>query len=866
MTLRRLLPRAAAAALTAALVGLAPTPAVAQTQAQTHAGSQAQPRAHSAPDTLDFSQLPGPTVDYTRSNQLLGWNLTPLLRGVASEPAFVDGTDRFWYTVRTPVGVEYIWVDPDANSRRRLFDLAAMAAALSVAADTTFDPATVTLTDVEVLDGGSRIRARTGERWFLCQTATPTCTVDDEYRALPDHHILSPDERWEAFIHDYDLHIMSAGGGDSIRLTTDGEEYFRYGESSPGANQQLRENRSLPTLEWSPDSRKIAVQRLDERDVEFMPIYSSTPQRPRGFQYKFALPGDSVVPAFDIHVVDVESRENLKVDAAPLPIPMSGFFGMDGRSNWRTIRWSTDSQRLWMIHWVRARKRVQLQEVDLDTGRPGPILARDSSHSYVELNLLRQGNPNWLPLGVGAQPGGNEAMGASAQGSAGAGSAGSATPTGYLWFSERDGWAHLYRYDVQGNVVNQVTQGPWTFADIIHLDESRGELIFTARGREEGRVPYYRHLYRVGLDGSGLTLLSQEEADHNVHLSPSGRFIVDRYSAPDDAGRTVLRQARTGQVLQELEEADVSLLERVGWQPPKVISVKARDGVTDLWGLLYTPSELGRELGREADPETEGELVPGPATAAGETQAEPGRTYPIINRIYPGPQIGSVGAWGFSANRGENQGLAELGFVVVEIDSYGTPFRSKAFHTHWYGNMGDNGIPDQIAGMKELAARYPFIDIQRVGIFGHSGGGFSSTGAILRYPDFFKVAVSGSGNHDNRSYGHYWGEQYQGLLERDTLRNTDTFMNQVNALHVENLKGKLLLFHGDMDDNVHPAMTLQVVNALIEANKDFDLVIFPDRAHGLNEEYAVRRRWDYFVTHLLGSNPPREYTITRPAN
>ncbi|MEX2528250.1 MAG: DPP IV N-terminal domain-containing protein [Gemmatimonadota bacterium] len=848
MTYRTASPGAAAAALTLALVGLAQLPAVAQ--AQVDAPSQAQAASQNQAQTS--------TVDYTRSNQLLGWNLTPLLRGVASEPTFVDGTDRFWYTVRTPVGVEYIWVDPDANSRRPLFDLAGMAAALSVAADTTFDHATLTLTSVEVLDGGSRIRAGVGERWFLCQTSGPACELEEDHRALPDHHILSPNGEWEAFIHDYDLHIMSAGGGDSIRLTTDGEEYFRYGESSPGANQQLRGNRSLPTLEWSPDSRRIAVQRLEERNVAFMPIYSSTPQRPRGFQYKSALPGDSVVPAFDIHVVDVEGRRNVRVDAAPLPIPMSGFFGMDGRSNWRTVRWSPDSQRLWMIHWVRARKRVQLQEVDLNTGRPGPILARDSSDSYVELNLLRQGNPNWLPLGVGAQPGGADvaARGGSGSGTTASGAStsgtaagGGASPTGYLWFSERDGWAHLYRYDAQGNVVNQITQGPWTFADIIHLDEARGELIFTARGREEGRVPYYRHIYRVGLDGSGLTLLSQEETDHNVHLSPSGRFIVDRYSSPDDAGRTVLRQARTGEVLQELEVADLSLLEQVGWHPPQVISVKARDGVTDLWGLLYTPAGLG-------DPDAWADREAGEAD----------HRYPIINRIYPGPQIGSVGAWGFSANRGENQALAELGFVVVEIDSYGTPYRSKAFHTHWYGNMGDNGIPDQIAGMKELAARYPFIDIERAGIFGHSGGGFSSTGAILRYPDFFKVAVSGAGNHDNRSYGHYWGEQYQGLLERDTLRNTDTFMNQVNALHAEQLKGKLLLFHGDMDDNVHPAMTMQVVNALIDANKDFDLVIFPDRAHGLNEEYAIRRRWDYFVTHLLGGTPPREYTITRAEN
>lgn len=780
-------------------------------------------------------------VDYTPSDRLLGWNLSSLIRGQASEPTFLGSTDHFWYTVRTPQGVEYILVDPAANTRRPLFNLAGLAASLSVAADTTFDPATLTLTGVEVLDGGSRLRARTGERWFLCTLPQADCRVDEDHRPLPDHHILSPDGRWEAFIHEYNLHIMAAGGGDSLRLTTDGEAYFRYGESSPGANQQIRGNRSLPVLEWSPDSRRIAVQRLDEREVEYMPIYSVTSQRPQGLQYRYALPGDSVVPAFYIHVVDVESRRNIKVDVPPLPVPMSGFMGMDGRDDWRTVKWSPDGSRLWFTHYTRGRSRVQLQEADLGTGAAGPILARDSSDTYVELNLRRHGSPNWRVLGLGADA-----------------SAAAGDPTGFLWFSERDGWAHLYRYDTSGNVQNQITRGPWTVGRIVHVDEARGEVLFTARGREEDRVPYYAHLYRVGLDGSGLTLLTPEDADHTIHLSPSGHFVVDRYSSPEDAGRTVLRRARTGEVLRVLEEADLSLLRDVGWQPPRVIRVKARDGVSDLWGLLFTPSELG-------DPE---EAVRRGGGAGGEMGAVvTPRRYPIINRIYPGPQTGSVGTWNFNvSSRGEMQGLAELGFVVVAIDSYGTPYRSKAFHTYWYGNLGDNGIPDQIAGMKELASRYPFIDLDRAGIYGHSGGGFASTGAILRHPDFFKVAVSGAGNHDNRSYGHYWGEQYQGLLERDTLRNTDNYLNQVNALHAASLKGRLLLMHGDMDDNVHPALTLQLVNALIDANKDFDLVIFPDRAHGLNEPYAIRRRWDYFVTHLLGATPPQEFEIVRPGD
>jgi dipeptidyl aminopeptidase/acylaminoacyl peptidase len=332
-----------------------------------------------------------------------------------------------------------------------------------------------------------------------------------------------------------------------------------------------------------------------------------------------------------------------------------------------------------------------------------------------------------------------------------------------------------------------------------------------------------------------MTLLSPEDADHAIDTSPSGRFFVDRESRPDGTGRTVLRSAPEGRVILELEKLDVRQLEAVGWTPPEVITVKARDGVTDLWGLLFRPRGF-----------------------------DPAVRYPAIVNIYPGPQIGSVGVWTFDVDRrGELQALAELGFIVIQVDALGTPYRSKAFHDTWYGNMGDNGIPDQIAAVQQLAAKHSWIDIDRVGIFGHSGGGFSSTGAILRYPDFFKVAVSTSGNHDNRSYGHYWAEQYQGPLVRDTVKNTDNYLNQVNALHVANLRGKLLLMHGDLDDNVHPAMTLQVVDALVKANKIFDLVILPDRAHGLNEPYVIRRRWDYFVQHLLGAPVPREYEIRR---
>ena len=286
--------------------------------------------------------------------------------------------------------------------------------------------------------------------------------------------------------------------------------------------------------------------------------------------------------------------------------------------------------------------------------------------------------------------------------------------------------------------------------------------------------------------------------------------------------------------MRKLEEADVSGIRALGWKPAKVFTAKARDGVTDIYGVIYLPPNL-----------------------------DTARSYPVIDNIYPGPQVGSVGQWSFKGG-GEAFSLAELGFVVVQIDHMGTPFRSKAFHDSYYGNFTDNGLPDHVAVIKQLASRFPFMDVDRVGIFGHSGGGFASTDAIFKYPDFFKVAVAGSGNHDNRSYNIYWAEKYQGLLTPDTLRKTDNFASSANAAMAKNLKGKLLLMHGDMDDNVHPAMTIQVVDALIKANRSFDLIIAPNRPHSLTEPYFIRRRWDYFVQNLMGATPPHDYEIVRP--
>jgi dipeptidyl aminopeptidase/acylaminoacyl peptidase len=402
-----------------------------------------------------------------------------------------------------------------------------------------------------------------------------------------------------------------------------------------------------------------------------------------------------------------------------------------------------------------------------------------------------------------------------------------------IWFSERDDWGQLYLYDLTtGALKSKITTGDGPVLSVERVDEKTRTIWFVAAGKVPGRDPYFRHLYRIGMNGKGLTLLTPEDGDHNTTLSPNGAVFVDSWSRADLAPTAVLRNANTGKLIATLEQGDISKLLASGWKAPTRITVKDRAGKWDLYGLMWTPTTLDST-----------------------------KKYPIINYIYPGPQGGSVGSRQFSAATRDNQALAELGFIVVAIDGTGNPTRSKSFHDAYYGRMSDNTLPDQIAGMKQLADRYRFIDLERAGMWGHSGGGFATASAMFQYPDFFKVGISESGNHDNRNYEDDWGERYHGLLTKSGA--TDNYEKEANQTLAKNLKGKLMLAHGTMDDNVPPDNTWLVVDALIKAGKDFDLVMIPNAAHGFGaaSNYMMRRRWDYFVQHLLGATPPKEYQI-----
>ncbi|MGB6074594.1 MAG: DPP IV N-terminal domain-containing protein, partial [Candidatus Acidiferrales bacterium] len=558
-----------------------------------------------------------------------------------------------------------------------------------------------------------------------------------------------------------------------------------------------------PIVLWSPDSKKIATYQQDQRGDGEMYLVHTQVGHPTLEEWKYPLPGDPVVTTIQRVVIDLDGPRVIRFQMPPDQHRSTLCDDIACKpGEWSDVKWSPDSTRIAFVSTSRDHKHEQLRVADAATGEIRDVLHEDVSTFYESGN----GAVNWRYL-----PASNEV----------------------IWFSERDNWGQLYLYDLQtGQLKNQITTGEGNVTQVLRVDEKSRMIYFLGVGKEQGRDPYFIHFYRVGFDGRNLKLLTPENANHDVTLSPSGGYFVDSYSTPDVPPVTVLRDA-DGKLIATVEKADISRLLATGWKPPVPFTIKARDGETDLYGLMFKPTNLDES-----------------------------KKYPIINHIYPGPQTGSVGSRSFSAARGDCQSLAELGFVVVEIDGMGTPWRSKKFHEAYYGDMGDNTLPDQVTGMKQLAQRYPWIDIDRAGIYGHSGGGFATADAMFRYPDFFKVGISESGNHDNREYEDDWGEKWQGLLVHNPDGST-SYDNQANQLVAKNLKGHLLLAHGTIDNNVPPYNTLLVVDALIKANKDFDLLMLPNERHGYADDtsYMTRRRWDYFVRYLLGAEPPHEYKM-----
>lgn len=619
-------------------------------------------------------------------------------------------------------------------------------------------------------------------------------------RRATDTSIPSPDGKRAAFVRDHNLWVRDIASKRETQLTTDGIADFAYGTNNAGWTKSDR-----PILMWSPDSRKIATFQHDQRKVGEMYLVSTRVGHPELEAWKYPLPGDEHIITIQRVVVDVDAAKVVRLQMPPDPHRGTLCDHIVCRGGeWGDVQWSPDGAQLAFVSSSRDHKRAQLRLADASSGAVRDVL-EETVETFFESG---NGRVNWRVLF-----GSNEV----------------------IWFSQRDNWGHLYLHDLAtGKLKHRITSGEGNVTQLLRIDEKNRVLYFLGMGREQGRDPYYTHFYRIGINGKGQALLTPEDANHEVTLSDSGQYFVDSYSTPATPPVAVLRAA-DGALVLELEKADASRLLAAGWTPPMPFTVKARDGITDIYGMLFRPSNF-----------------------------DAAKKYPIINSIYPGPQSGSVGSRSFAAAHGDKEALAELGFIVVSMDGMGTPGRSKKFHEAYYNNMGDNTLPDQVTGMKQLAEKHPWIDIERAGIYGHSGGGFAAAAAMFRYPDFFKVGVSQAGNHDNRGYEDDWAEKWSDLLET-RADGSSNYDDQANQNHAKHLKGKLLLAHGTMDSNVPPYSTLLVVDALIEANKDFDLIMFPNRRHGFGSEpYMVRRRWDYFVKHLMGAEPPHGYELKPP--
>lgn len=728
--------------------------------------------------------------DYTRAEKFLAYNTAPLVANGPVRATWIAGSDRFWYRNQDAGGAQFYLVDAAKGTKAPAFNHAAVAAALTTAMGKLVASGRLPFQQVTyAADSLSFSFDADGKRW-TCDVQGTRCASADRPGTVPNSE-LSPDGRYAAYIKDWNLWVRDTTTGTDKPLTTDGVKDYGYATDNAGWISSAR-----PVVKWSPDSKKIATFQQDQRKSGDMYLVNTVAGHPTLRAWKYPLPGDENVTMIERVIIDVEAAKVTRLKMGQDQHRSTLCDDVKCGGDWVDVQWSPDGSHIAFVSTSRNHQQENLRVANAASGDIREVL-EEKAETFLESG---NGRVNWRFL-----PGSNEA----------------------IWYSQKDNWGQLYLHDAQtGRQKSQLTSGDGNVTQLLRVDETTRTLYYMGVGKESGRDPYFRHFYRQTMDGKPAQLLTPEDADHDISLSPSGRYFVDNYSKPDVPTTSVLRDA-TGKTVLPLEKMDISRLAATGWKPPMPITVKDRGGAGLLYGLLYRP-----------------------------TNFDPSKKYPIVNNIYPGPQTGSVGGRQFSAARGDTQAIAELGFIVVQIDGMGTPWRSKRFHAAYYGNMGDNTLPDQVAGMKELAERYPWIDIGRAGIYGHSGGGFATAAAMFRYADFFKVGVSQAGNHDNRVYEDDWAEKWQGLLQKNA-DGTTNYDNQANQLVAHQLKGKLLLAHGSMDNNVPFYSTLLVVDALIKANKDFDLIIFPNRGHGFgNEPYMVRRRWDYFVRHLMGVEPP----------
>ncbi|HET9820167.1 MAG TPA: DPP IV N-terminal domain-containing protein [Rhodanobacteraceae bacterium] len=747
-------------------------------------------------------------ADYARAVRFLPQNTAPLVDHDIQGVAWLDDT-HFWYRDHDAAGDHVMEMDAVSGRIAPAFDQSKLAAALGKASGAPVDKRKWPKSfDFRPLPGGD-LDVTLDKKVYRCDlSGVGVCTALERMLDTgSEPGALSPNGKLLAFVRDWNLWVRDVATGKETQLTTDGVEDYGYATQNAG---WIHGDGAI--VRWSPDSKKIATYRQDQRKVGEMYTVGTRVGHPELDAWKYPLPGDEHVFMIEPVVIDVATHKLVRLRMPPQQrlstLCDTLACDEDEPYTWSDVKWAPDGNTLALVSTSRSRQHETFHVADADTGAVRTVFAF-TAEDYYESG---HGRVNWQYL-----PTTHEA----------------------IWPSEQTDWANLYRYDLgTGKQLRAVTTGEGNVTQVLHLDRATRTLWFVGVGRTPGMNPYYRQFWKVDIDTGKAELLTPEDADHTITMSPDGEYFVDSFSTPTTPPVTVLRSSADGHVIATVAKADISRLEAAGWVPPIPFTVKARDGKTTLYGLMFKP-----------------------------TNFDPHGKYPVIDYVYPGPQAGSISTFSFTSARGhsgsrDNQALAELGFIVVAIDGMGTPWRSRSFHHYWYGNMGDNTLPDQVAAIRELAQRHPWIDITRVGIWGHSGGGNATVGAMFRYPDFFKVGWAESGNHDNRNYENDWGEKYQGLLvmNQDGSCNYD---NQANQLVAGSLEGRLMLVHGAIDDNVPIGNTWLVVDALIKANRNFDLLILPDQRHGYEDDssYVTRRRWDYFVKYLAGDTPPHGFRI-----
>ncbi len=733
--------------------------------------------------------------DYQRAESFLSRNIQDMAYGLEVSPEWTEDGNIFWYRINTREGKRFLIVDPDKKLKGPVFDHEKLARALSEKTEKPYGPGELPFDSFKFVDKDrKKIEFEAEKKIWIVDLETYEITSKEKEEREERQEEISPDGKFVAFAKNHNLFIRSSRTGEEIQLSRSGKPLYEYASDLDWFNLIEGEGGQRPPnfmAEWSLDSKKIFTQILDLRTARKMYLLNSVEEdyRAKLYSYYRASPGDENIPYLIPVIFDIGTGKEVVVDIAPI----SHFIHHD-------FEWFENSQKLYARVFDRGYKGVNVYEIDAETGQ-ARVVARDENVTCVGTEVSRY---EVLPkLGK------------------------------VLLTSERNGWNHIYMYDWKTARLDiQLTEGEFVVMDIEHVDEEKGVVYFTAVGMEEGEDPYLVHFYRIHLDGSSLRNLTPEHAYHDIALAPDKSCFVDSFSRADIPTKSVLRNLENGEIVMDLEQADIQDILNRGWSYPEPFCVKAADGMTDIYGLIWKP-----------------------------TNFDPSKKYPVIDQCYTGPHGITTPKTFRRTLMSSANALAELGFIVITVDGRGTAQRSKEFHDYSYRNLG-RGCEDHIPAIQQLAEKYPYMDIDRVGICGHSAGGYDTVRAMLQWPDFYKVGVSSAGNHDHRMAKAWWPEQYMGYPVGDF------YEEQSNITNAGKLEGELLLVHGAMDDNVNPASTFRLVDALIKNNKNFDLIIIPPSRHGFRGEYSdyfTRKKWDFFVEHLHDIEPPA-YKITPADN